>query len=160
MIEAGSLRNAIRVLLRVAIALGVGLALVLPAATVRAECRTQTDGIGGTGIVGIVTGFGSVCVNGLEVAYDDLTAIDSNGAADSPVDLAVGQLVVVEATGRGDRLRAERIAARDAAVGPVFEIDPVRGALVVLGQDVRVGPDVPLGDRSRSPTLRSAISSR
>jgi len=114
------------------------------------------DGIGGTGIVGIVTGFGSVCVNGLEVAYDDLTAIDSNGAAASPVDLAVGQLVVVEATGRGDRLRAKRIAVRDAAVGPVFEIDPVRGALVVLGQDVRVGPDVPLGDRASQRPLALA----
>ncbi|MCX5738826.1 MAG: DUF5666 domain-containing protein, partial [Proteobacteria bacterium] len=114
------------------------------------------DGIGGTGIVGIVTGFGSVCVNGLEVAYDDLTAIDSNGAAESPVDLAVGQLVVVEATGRGDRLRAKRIAVRDAAVGPVFEIDPVRGALVVLGQDVRVGPDVPLGDRASQRPLALA----
>jgi hypothetical protein len=46
MSEAGSMRRAIRVLLRAAITLGVGLALALPAATVRAECQKQTDGIG------------------------------------------------------------------------------------------------------------------
>ena len=111
------------------------------------------DGIGGTGIVGIVTGFGSICVNGLEVEYDDSTAIDSNGAAASPADLAIGQLVVVEATGRGDRLRAERIAVRDAAVGPAFAIDPARGELVVLGQTVRVGSDAVLGDRASQRPL-------
>jgi len=202
MIDAGSLRRGIRVLLRVGITLGVGLALALPAATAGAECQKPTDGIGGTGqqprpspkpgphddekdgiggtghaaprpvgrtaavsggdgvggtgIVGIVTGFGSVCVNGLEVAYDDSTAIDSNGAAASPADLAVGQLVVVEATGPGGRLRAERIAVRDAAVGPTFAIDAARGALVVLGQTVRVGPDVPLGDRASQRPLALA----
>jgi len=199
------MRRAIRVLLRVAITLGVGLALALPAATVGAECRKPADGIGGTGqqprpspkprpnddekdgvggtghstphpverdaavrsgdgiggtgIVGIVTGFGSVCVNGLEVEYDDSTAIDSNGVAASSADLAVGQLLVVEAVGRGDRLRAERIAVRDAAVGPASEIDPVRGELVVLGQTVRVGPDAPLADRaSRQPLALGDIA--
>jgi len=189
--ESGSRPRAIRTLLRAAITLGVGLALALPAATVRAACKTPTDGLGGTGqhpspkprpndekdgvggtghstpnsgdrdaaardgdglggtgIVGIVTGFGSVCVNGLEVGYDDATAIDSNGAAARSSDLAVGQLVVIEATGRGDRLRAERIAVRDAAVGPAFAIDAARGELVVLGQTIRVGPDAPLVDRA------------
>jgi hypothetical protein len=199
MSEAGSVRRAIRVLLRVAITLGVGVALALPAATVGAECRKPTDGIGGTGqqprprpkprpnddqkdgvggtghstpqagekdaavrsgdgiggtgIVGIVTGFGSICVNGLEVEYDDSTVIDANGAAASSTDLAVGQLVVVEAAGRGDRLRAERIAVRDAVVGPAFEIDAARGELVVLGQTVRVGPDAAMGDRPHQQPL-------
>jgi hypothetical protein len=199
MSEAGPRRRTIRVLLRVAITLGVGLALTLPAATAGAECRKPADGIGGTGqqprpspkprpnddgkdgvggtghstpqsvqkdaavrsgdgiggtgIVGIVTGFGSVCLNGLEVEYDDSTVIDSNGAAASSADLAVGQLVVVEAAGRGDRLRAERIAVRDAAVGPAFAIDPARRELVVLGQTVRIGPDAPLADRASQQPL-------
>ena len=47
--ESGSRHRVIRTLLRAAITLGVGLALALPAATVRAECRRPTDGIGGTG---------------------------------------------------------------------------------------------------------------
>ncbi len=111
------------------------------------------DGIGGTGIVGIVTGFGSVCVNGLEVEYDDSTAIDSNGAAVNSMALAVGQLVVVEATGRRDQLHADRIAVRDAAVGPAFAVDAARGELVVLGQSVRVGPGAPLVDRASQRPL-------
>lgn len=28
------------------------------------------EGIGGTGIIGVITGFASVCVNGLEILYD------------------------------------------------------------------------------------------
>ena len=185
--------------LRMAIFLGVCLALALPGTTARAACQKPTDGIGGTGqqprpapkprpaddgtdgvggtgrsapralekgakasgddgiggtgIVGIITGFGSVCVNGLEVAYDDTTAIDANGASASAADLAVGQLVVVDASGRGDGLRAARISVRDAAVGPAFEIDPARGELVVLGQTVRVGPDTSLDDRANQRPL-------
>jgi hypothetical protein len=35
----------------------------------------QAGGVGGTGIVGTITGFGSVCVNGLEVEYDHSTPV-------------------------------------------------------------------------------------
>src|ERR1700760_2738588 len=40
-------------------------------------------GIGGTGIVGVVTGFASVCVDGLEVRVDRNVSVSINGAAAS-----------------------------------------------------------------------------
>lgn len=95
-------------------------------------------GIGGTGIVGVITGFGSVCVNGLEVEYDASTPVDANGVPASTRSLAVGQVVVIDAALRGGRLHADRIAVRDVAVGPIERIDATRGELVVLGQHVRI----------------------
>jgi hypothetical protein len=49
-------------------------------------------GIGGTGIVGVITGFASVCVDGLEIAYDRSAAVDIDGAAGTPAALRVGQI--------------------------------------------------------------------
>ena len=38
-------------------------------AALSAASRTADRGIGGTGIIGVVTGFGSIFVNGLEIQY-------------------------------------------------------------------------------------------
>jgi hypothetical protein len=37
------------------------------------------SGLGGTGILGKVTGFGSVFVNGIEIEYDDKTIYTIDG---------------------------------------------------------------------------------
>jgi hypothetical protein len=104
--------------------------------------RAERDpgGIGGTGIVGVITGFGSVCVNGLEIAYDAATPVDGNGEPADANALAVGQVVVIEARERGGALHADRIAVRDAAVGPIGRSDPTRNEIEVLGQRVRIDP--------------------
>jgi len=53
-------------------------------------------GTGGTGIFGVVTGFGSVCVNGHEVDYDARTLIRQDGKSATISDLAVGQTVRIQ----------------------------------------------------------------
>ena len=95
-------------------------------------------GLGGTGIVGVVTGFASVCVNGVEVEVESDTPVQRDGQGASLHELAVGQLVAVRAQGAGTEVRAQRIEMLDAEVGPVEVIDPDRQALRVLGQRVRV----------------------
>src|ERR1700690_592414 len=55
-------------------------------------------GIGGTGIVGVVTGFGSVFVNGLEVAYAATTPVTVDGVPDTDAALRVGQLAAIVAS--------------------------------------------------------------
>ena len=55
-------------------------------------------GIGGTGIVGVITGFGSVFVNGLEVAYTPTTPVTVDGVPDPDAVLRVGQLVTIVAS--------------------------------------------------------------
>lgn len=95
-------------------------------------------GIGGTGIVGVITGFASICVNGVEVDYDTNTPVSADGLPTSLSDLAVGQVVAVQAVGVGDQLSARSIAVMHAAVGPVGRVDSQAGQLQVLGQSVRV----------------------
>ena len=98
----------------------------------------EGSGIGGTGIVGVVTGFASVCVNGVEVEVEADTPVRRDGEGASLRVLAVGQLVAVRAQGAGTELRAQRIEVLDAVVGPVEGIDKGPQVLRVLGQRVRV----------------------
>lgn len=92
-------------------------------------------GIGGTGIVGIITGFGSVWVNGLEVQYDAKTEIGGNGSTTSS-DLAIGQVVVIEAKEKNKELHANKISAINAVAGAVSKVDTNNGKFEVLGQTV------------------------
>lgn len=92
------------------------------------------SGLGGTGIVGVVTGFASICVNGVEVDYSPSMPVDRDGVAAPVSELAVGQLVALQAVGQGDQLRARRIAVIDAAVGPLTAVDARTGRFDVMQQ--------------------------
>jgi hypothetical protein len=100
----------------------------------------KEGGIGGTGLIGVITGFASICVNGVEVHYDTSTPVSADDGPTSLGSLAVGQVVAVQATGEGDQLSARSIAVMHMAVGPVGRVDSEKGQLQVLGQSVRV-PD-------------------
>lgn len=91
-------------------------------------------GLGGTGIVGVITGFASICVNGLEVQFDTATPVSDNGQSASSRELAVGQVVAVRAAGVGSELTANSISVIHAAVGPVDALNPGTGEFRILGQ--------------------------
>ena len=99
-----------------------------------AQSASPGGGLGGTGIVGVVTGFASICVNGVEVEYDPGTPVQRDGRTEPLSELAVGQLVALQADGQGDRLRAQRIVVLDAAVGPLTAVDEASGRFSVMGQ--------------------------
>ena len=115
------------------------------------------DGIGGTGlhashtvgIVGTITGFGSICVNGERVAVDADTPVEMDGAQVSARVLAIGHVVSVEARRTKNGLQADRISIRRAAVGPVTRVDAARGRLYVMGKAVHV-PIASIGDDGRA----------
>jgi len=98
-------------------------------------------GIGGTGIVGVVTGFGSVFVNGLEVAYTPSTPLTVDGVADPDAALRVGQLAAIVASD-DHGLHAVSIDVRHEVSGPVTSVStgggPGGGTLVVAGQRVAI----------------------
>ena len=96
----------------------------------------DNGGIGGTGIVGVITGFASICVNGMEVHYDSTTPINDNGLPAQASALSVGQVVVVTAEGQADELQARQIALQHLAIGPLASVNAARGELEVLGQTV------------------------
>jgi hypothetical protein len=139
---------------------------------------TADGGIGGTGmradadlsLIGVVTGFGSICVNGVEVHYDASTPVTLDGEPSSPGALAIGHVVALRAFGNGVEARARAVDIYSAAVGRVTAIERSDNSLQVLGQAVRteswtmVGPglagpalaDVGIGEPLRVSGLRRA----
>lgn len=109
-------------------------------------------GIGGTGIVGVITGFASICVNGIEIQYSPGTTISMDGQPTTARELAVGQVVAARALGTGDKLTARNIAVTHAAIGPVSHFDAAKGEMQVLGQTVRIGQG---GEHSNFSHLRN-----
>ena len=99
----------------------------------------MVKGIGGTGIVGTITGFSSVCVNGLEVHLDEATSVDRNGKGYSAKRLAVGHVVAINAEGSPRGLRARSITVMHAVAGPVTAMDRAKGVIRVMNQPVRIG---------------------
>lgn len=102
-----------------------------------ADVVPGSGGMGGTGIVGIITGFASICVNGVEVHYDAKTPVAVNGQPGAPRDLAVGQVVAVNARAVGNRLEASGIGVIDAVAGPITRINAAAREIQVMGQNVR-----------------------
>ena len=96
-------------------------------------------GIGGTGIIGVVTGFASICLAGHEVALPPDVPVDIGGAAADERSLRAGQVAAVEAGGPADALYARRITVRYEVEGPIEVIGPDR--LQVAGQIVLLSPD-------------------
>jgi hypothetical protein len=99
-------------------------------------------GLGGTGFAATITGFGSICLGGARVAYDDDVSVRIDGMAAGAEALAIGQVVVVDAVGAGSQWRAERIDVVHAVVGPIESIERDAGdkaslEFTVLGQRVR-----------------------
>jgi hypothetical protein len=131
------------------------LLLVFAAFAARAACEPggmggtgirSDGGIGGTGIqasndvglIGVITAFGSICVNGIEVQYDARTPVSADGAAASPSALALGQLVAVRAAANGAQAQAQDIQILHAVVGRVTAFNAAAGQLEVAGQRVRL----------------------
>jgi hypothetical protein len=102
--------------------------------------QTVDRGIGGTGIVGVVTGFGSVFVNGIEVEYDASVSVDIDGNASSVSALRAGQLVAIQAEGPAASPHARMISVRSAVTGRIEALELGSGMLTIAGQAVTV-PD-------------------
>jgi hypothetical protein len=99
------------------------------------------DGIGGTGIFGTVTRVADLCVNGLPVRLAAESRVVFEGRPGSAADLAVGQVVWVEARERSRALVARSVTVVRAAVGPVTAIDVVTRRLRVAGRAIDVPSD-------------------
>lgn len=110
-------------------------------------------GIGGTGIVGTVTGFASVCVNGLEVRYDSATSVTRNGQPADVAALALGQVIAIDAARTENGLVARRISILNVLEGPVTGASPASGVIQVMGQTVRADASTRLDGL---PTLADA----
>jgi hypothetical protein len=108
------------------------------------KAQVADRGIGGTGIVGVVTGFASICVDGVEVRLDRTVPVSINGTAATAAQLRVGQLVVIEATRPvtipESGAQARSVSVRYEVSGPIEAVNPSSGAVAVAGQQVMVLP--------------------
>ncbi len=102
----------------------------------------EDRGVGGTGIVGVITGFGSIWVNGIEVEFDPVTPVRVDGGTAGGTALRVGQVAVITATGSGSRLDARSITVRHEVSGPVEAVESNGTVLRVAGQRVTFASQV------------------
>lgn len=100
-------------------------------------------GIGGTGIVGVITAFGSVWVDGVEVEITADTEIDSDGRPVGAEELRLGQVAIIEASDTETGLAAGSISIRHEVSGPVEAVEDSGTLMIVAGQRVVLSGTVP-----------------
>lgn len=116
----------------------------------------QDDYQGGIAIMGVVTGFASICVNGEEVQYESSTPIYDNGKTAKLADLAVGKTVMLKVDRVAGNLHARAIGLFNAVTGPVSNVDMARRQINVMGQTVQVNEAIV---RQLSATKAGAVAS-
>jgi hypothetical protein len=124
--------------------------------------QTSDRGIGGTGIIGVVTGFGSIFVDGMEIRLDDPAAIDIDGNTAPASSLRAGQMVAIQAEGPANAPLATTVSVRSMVTGRIDAIEVGSATLVIAGQTVSVaeatwgGNRFVVGDSVRVSGLRRA----
>ena len=101
----------------------------------------------------MVTGFGSVFVNGVRFETSG-AAFTINGKPGTQADLRVGHIVRIH--GRRDgagNCTADRIDFDDLVKGPVMSVNAAAGTLVVMGQTVLTDADTSFDDNIAGASL-------
>ena len=102
----------------------------------------EDRGLGGTGVIGTITAFGSIWVNGIEVEYDTNTQLTVDGVPAKTNALKIGQQVEMIAHLDSGEITASEIAIHHQVVAPVESIDHQKQVMSVLGQTVRLDQSV------------------
>ena len=140
----------------------ISLASLLVAACIAAQpgqlAATENDdyGIGGTGIVGTVTGFGSIFVNGVEVEISPQTRLSVNGQVAKDHAFSIGETVEILAADANSYTHALRLNVHHQIIGPLADWDPATGFAVILGQQIQLN----VSDDSWQPGQTLAIYDR
>jgi hypothetical protein len=110
------------------------------------------DRLGVTG--GVVSGFGSIFVNGVEFETDSAEfEVDDDSSGSSQDDLNVGDTVIVTFDPDVAGNVAQSVFSDDAVEGPVDTVDALAGRLVVAGQTVLVDAATSFDDSLPNPSL-------
>lgn len=92
-------------------------ACAAPSIVTREDRDPFEGGIGGTGIIGVVTALGSLQVNGLFVDVTSETSVASALGPMTPADVQPGMAVTIFANRSEDGLRARRVSVDYTAIG-------------------------------------------
>jgi len=139
---------------RAVLALG-GAAVALPGTVLAQANRPDAEGgIGGTGIVGLLTDFGSLIVAGNYVRTDNATKYSDGFGTLRASDLRVGDPLTVEAAGPATALVARRVHVTHPVVGTITQVSGNGRRITVNGVDVRLDARL----RGFGPGDRVAVS--
>ena len=111
-------------------------------------------GIGGSGIVlGVITDFGSVVVEGIEFDVSGAT-ITVDGRPATEAELAVGMVVTVrgEVDANGTSGVADSVEFESLVEGPIESVDATTREAVVLGNPIRAADDTILDGVAFEPS--------
>jgi len=97
---------------------------------------TSGSGLGGTGILGEITGFGSVFVNGVEIEYDSDTTFRIDGITEKSPQLQIGDVVEVLTVDAKQHTQAQVINLRHEVIGVVESVEPKTYSFTVHGQRI------------------------
>ena len=117
--------------------------------------KTPKGGIGGTGIVGTLTDFGSLIVNGTRLQTDGSTRVLDAFGRTSPRSLAVGHALTVEAAGEAGAIVARTVRITHPVIGSVQRVS-ARGRRGVVADVPVTLEDGAIGHLS--PGTRVAVS--
>lgn len=121
--------------------------------------RRQSDplegGIGGTGIVGLLTDFGSLLVNGLKVDIAQSVPIETALGAATQNDLKIGQSLTVEAAATSSGFQARKVSISYPLIGTVRAPRQLNAVATINGVQVLAEPGL-IGQFSRGS--RVAVS--
>jgi len=104
-------------------------------------------------VVGPISGFGSVIVNGVkfDTSSAQFTVDEVNG---SQSDLKIGQVITIKGTmdAQGNA-KADSVEFDELVEGPIDSIDLELGQIVVLGQTILISDDTEFEDSPQRPTI-------
>ena len=118
--------------------------------------RSGADGEA-VGIVGTITGFASICLNGLEVHLDERVPISENGVPTRSEALAVGQFVSIDALGSPLGPVARSIAIVYALAGPITAVRDNGRVIEVMGRQVTVDAATRIADGGSDLTVGQPV---
>ncbi|MFK7880462.1 DUF5666 domain-containing protein [Roseobacter sp.] len=125
---------------RTALAAGLSTAMFPNALWAQASTREVEGGIGGTGIVGVITDFDRLVVSGNQLGVDANTRLSDGFGEVDRTSLRLGDSLTIEAAGPPDALLARRIHVTHPLVGAIGAILAGGSRLTVNGVEV-VLPD-------------------
>lgn len=94
------------------------------------------SGLGGTGVVGLVTGFGSIFVNGIEIEYNKKTPFSVDGKTSAHQPIEVGDIVEVLTANADTHTNAQSINLRHEVIGEVESVNRKAASFTVQGQTI------------------------
>ena len=119
--------------------------------------KVADKGLGGTGIVGVITGFGSICVNGVEIVYGEKTAVKMDGRGVDPASLRLGQVAAAFTRAGENGLEAGIIVVNHALTGIIDRVDVENRQLRMLGVVVDVPESAIIADLTGKKTTLAKL---